>query len=269
MSIPTYKKRFGQHHLRDVALCRPLVRFLGPAGRLTLEIGPGGGVLTRALLAARARVIACEIDPEWAFALAAKRLGGALRIAVANALDLEWERLPPGARVAGNLPYNVATTLIERLLRRASGVERAGFLVQLEVARRLVAAPGSADYGSLSVLVAARAEPRLLARVRRASFRPAPAVDGAFVGLLRRRPPLPAAEMESFDATVRLAFAQRRKTLRNALAAGWGREATDDLLSGLGLGPRTRAATLGVAEFVELHRAAREAGLARPAGDRG
>ncbi len=261
MSSPTFKKRFGQHHLRDPALCRPLVRFLEPAGRLVVEIGPGGGVLTEALLAARARVAACEIDPEWAFALAGRRLGGGLSIAVIDALDLAWERLPPDARVAGNLPYNVATTLLERLLRRASGVERAGFLVQLEVARRLVAGPGGRDYGALSVVVAARAEARLLARVRRASFRPAPAVDGAFVGLVRRPPPLPAGEMEAFDATVRRAFAQRRKTLRNALAAGWGREAADALLADLGLGPRTRAETLALGDFVALHRAVREAGL--------
>ncbi len=261
MSSPTFKKRFGQHHLRDAALCRPLVRFLEPAGRLVVEIGPGGGVLTGELLAARARVVACEIDREWAFALAARRLDGALSIAVVDALDLAWECLPPDARVAGNLAYNVATALIERLLRRAPRVERAGFLVQLEVARRLVAPPGAPDYGSLSVAVAARAEARILARVRRASFRPPPAVDGAFVGLVRRPPPLPTAEMEAFDATVRLAFAQRRKTLRNALAAGWGREAADRLLAGLGLGPRTRAEALALGDFVALHRAAREAGL--------
>ncbi|MGE5233953.1 MAG: ribosomal RNA small subunit methyltransferase A, partial [Acidobacteriota bacterium] len=190
------RKALGQHHLRDGALCRPLVEFLRPRGERVLEIGPGGGVLTAELARAGAHVLALELDRAWAIRLRRLAVGGApIAIAVGDALDLDWQRLAPGTLVTGNLPYNVATALIERCLVAAAGVPRAAFLVQLEVAERLTAAPGDEAYGSLSVLVAAYARPTWLGRVRRGSFVPPPKVDGGFVGLERRVPPLPPAAM--------------------------------------------------------------------------
>ncbi len=251
---PRLKKHLGQHHLAHPELCRPLLDYLRPRGRLVVEIGPGGGALTGELLASGARVLAWEIDPEWAFALRRRCVGPALAIAVGDALELRWSGLPPGSLVAGNLPYGVATRLVERMLAEAPGVERCGLLVQWEVARRLVAGPREPDYGALSVLVQARARPVLLARVRRGSFRPPPKVDGAFVGLERRPPPVPEAEWPRFARLVRLAFGQRRKTLRNALAAGYGRAGAERLLAAAGLTPGTRAGELGLERFVDLHR---------------
>jgi len=259
--LPSRKKRWGQHHLRQGSLCAPMIDFLRPLGGPVVEIGPGGGVLTEGLLAAGGQVLACEIDPEWAVAVR-RRLGGErLAIAVADALDLAWERLPAGSLVTGNLPYNVATALIERILRRGAGVERAAFMVQLEVGRRLTATPGSPDYGSLTLLVQAWAEARMLGRIRAASFAPPPKVDGAMVGLARRPPPLPRDRMDGLIALIRLAFARRRKTLRNALAAAWGRPGADRVLAAAGLTAKTRAESLPLDSFVRLHEVAEEAGM--------
>ena len=172
---PRLKKRYGQHHLRHSGLCRPLIDFLRPRGARVVEIGPGGGVLTGELTRAGARVWAWEVDPDWAFRL---RPGdAALATVVGDALEIPWSRLAAGTLVAGNLPYAIATRLIQDLLA-APGLPRAAFLVQAEVGSRLTAGPGDGDYGALSVLVRARAEARHLGRVRRASFRPPPGQPG-------------------------------------------------------------------------------------------
>ena len=257
VSSPTLKKSLGQHHLTNGALCRPLVEFLRPEGSRVMEIGPGGGVLTAELLAAGGRVIGWELDLEWAAALRGRLRDPRLQVVIGDALDLDWSRLPAPTLVAGNLPYAVATALIQRLLPHHERVPRAAFLVQKEVAERLVAAPGAAAYGSFSVLVAAYAKPRLLGRVRPGSFRPPPRVDSAFVGLDLIPPPLSRDRMDGFVAFVRLAFAQRRKTLRNALAAGWGRERTAEVLAVAGVAERVRAEELGLAELLAIYGVAR------------
>ena len=254
--MPLLKKSLGQHHLVDGALCRPLVDFLRPRGERVLEIGPGGGVLTAELLAAGARVIGWELDLEWALALRRRLRDPRLVPVVADALTIDWARLPGPTLAAGNLPYNVATAILERLLPHHDRVPRAAFLVQKEVADRLVAGPRDPAYGSLSVLVSAYAYTDLLGRVRRGSFQPPPKVDGAFVGLALKAPPLPAAEMPALVATLRLAFGLRRKTLRNALAAGWGRERAEAVLAATGLTDRVRAEELGLESFLALHQTA-------------
>lgn len=225
-----------------------------------VEIGPGGGVLTRELLDAGARVVAWELDRAWGMHLARELRGGEtgarIDVVIGDALELPWERLPSGLRVCGNLPYAVATPLVGALLERALAVDRAAFLVQLEVAERLAAPPGSKRYGALSVLAAARAEVRLLGRLGPRAFVPPPKVDSGFVGFARRPPPLPEAEMPAFRRVVFAAFAQRRKTIRNALAASWGRDVAEAVLSGAGIAPGCRAEQLGLAELVALHRVA-------------
>ena len=226
-----------------------------------MEIGPGGGVLTGQLIRAGGRVWAWEVDVEWALRLPQSLPGQSLSTVVGDALEIPWARLPEGSLVAGNLPYAIATRLIQDLLASAPGVRRAGFLVQAEVARRLTAGAGESDYGALSVLVQARAQTRHLGRVRRASFRPPPKVDGAFVGLLRCQPPVPDAEWKAFERMVRLAFGQRRKTLRNALAAGWGRRAVDELLAALDLPATARATQMELDQLIEVYRASRRIGL--------
>src|SRR3954469_21189012 len=249
---PRLKKSLGQHHLVDGALCRPLIHFLAPEGQRVLEIGPGGGVLTAELLAAGARVLGWELDPAWAAVLRHRFPDPGLALVVGDALQIAWDRLPAPTLVAGNLPYNVATAIVEALLPHHARIPRAAFLVQKEVADRIVAAPGTEAYGSFSVIVAAWAKPRLLGRVRPGSFRPPPKVDSAFVGLDLVPPPLPNPEMPEFVAFVRRAFAQRRKTLRNALAAGWGRERAEAVLAAAGIPERARAEEMGLGELVGI-----------------
>jgi len=250
---PPLKKALGQHHLVAGALCRPLIQFLSPEGQRVLEIGPGGGVLTAELLAAGARVLAWELDLDWAVVLRRRLPDPRLALVVGDALEIAWNHLPAPTLVAGNLPYNVATAIIEDLLPHHARIPKAAFLVQKEVADRIVAAPGSDAYGSFSVIVAAYARPRILGRVKPGSFRPPPKVDSAFVGFELQPPPLPEKVMPDFIALVRLAFAQRRKTLRNSLAAGWGRERTEAVLAAAGIPERARAEELGVGEFLRIY----------------
>ena len=270
MRPPRLAKALGQHHLVSGSLCRPLIGFLQPGGQRVVEVGPGGGVLTAELLAAGARVLAWEVDLAWAAELRRRWQrwpgtgiagpsdrggGGPPAIVVEDALDLPWGRLPAPTLVAGNLPYNIATALLSALLPHHRQVPRAAFLVQREVAERLLAGPGDPAYGSFSALVAAYARAVPLGRVRRGSFHPRPKVEGAYVGFELRPPPLPEDEMPAFLATIRLAFGLRRKTLRNALAAGWGRERAAAVLTALGLPDDARAERLGLPELLALHRA--------------
>lgn len=254
MRKPLLKKALGQHHLVDGALCRPLIHFLAPEGERVLEIGPGGGVLTAELLAVGARVLGWELDPAWAAFLRRRFPDPGLALVVGDALEIAWDRLSAPTLVTGNLPYNVSTAILEDLLPHHARIPRAAFLVQKEVADRIVAAPGTDAYGSFSVIVAAWARPRILGRVRPGSFRPPPKVDSAFVGLELKPPPLPQEEMADFVAFVRLAFAKRRKTVRNSLASGWGREKAEAALAAAGIPERARAEELGLGEFLGIYR---------------
>jgi 16S rRNA (adenine1518-N6/adenine1519-N6)-dimethyltransferase len=263
---PRLKKALGQHHLVRPELCRPLVEFLAPRDERVVEIGPGGGVLTRALLDAGARVWAVELDVEWAWELrralgrdvAAPLVGDAspqrpaLQPLVMDALELPWERLPAPTLVAGNLPYNVATAILTSVLPHWSRLPRAAFLLQKEVAERLTARPGTRDYGSLTVLVQSYAEATILGRVRPGSFRPPPKVESAFVGLRLHAPPLPESQMSAFLARVREAFGQKRKTLRNALGRVVGSTRVEAALRALELPPTTRAEELSLDRWLAL-----------------
>jgi 16S rRNA (adenine1518-N6/adenine1519-N6)-dimethyltransferase len=166
--------------------------------------------------------------------------------------------MPAGALAAGNLPYAVATPILERFLLRGQALPRAVFLVQDEVAQRLAARPGTRVYGFLTVTTAALARVTVLARVPPGSFRPAPKVHGAFVGVERRAPVVSLEHMGSFRSTVAAAFAHRRKTIANSIAASRGRTATAAALDAAGIDPGRRAETLALEEFVLLDRAMRE-----------
>jgi 16S rRNA (adenine1518-N6/adenine1519-N6)-dimethyltransferase len=266
---PRLKKALGQHHLARPELCRPAIEYLGQARAdgdrpQVLEIGPGGGVLTRALLEAGWRVLAVELDREWAFELrrrfapgtrGAAGLGGALQVVIGDALELSFSRLEQPWAVAGNLPYAVSTAIVERVLDQAPTGTRCAFLVQREVADRLLAVPGSRVYGSLSVLVSLRSRGRRLARVRPGSFRPPPKVESAFVGLEILGSELGEESWRALKKTVRNAFASRRKTLANVLAAAYGAERGRRALVRCGIDPGLRAEALAPEQLVALHHA--------------
>lgn len=252
---PPLRRSLGQHHLRRAESATPAVDFLDVSGRTVIEVGPGGGVLTRLLLERGAsRVIACELDPSWAFALRRRLTDRRVRLAIGDACDLGYERAPVAVRIAGNLPYNVATRIVSRVLERGPVGLRSAFLVQREVADRLTAAPGDGAYGALTVLTQARAAASRLAVVMPGSFVPPPAVTSAFVGLERIEPPIAEEEWADFKVLVRTAFSHRRKTLLNNLVAVMDRPAAAEVISLLGLPPKIRAEALALGQFVELFR---------------
>jgi len=261
--VPPLLRSLGQHHLRHPGSAIPAVDFLDVAGRRVIEIGAGGGALTRLLLERGAsRVVACELDLLWTLELRRRIADPRLVPVTADGCDLRYDRTPASTRIAGNLPYNAATRIILAVLERAAVGARAAFLVQREVADRLTASSGGSEYGGLSVLVAARASARRLAIVRPGSFVPPPAVTSAFVGLERTAPPVDEAEWSAFANFVRTAFRQRRKTLVNNLRSSVGRLAAEAALAALDLPPNARAESLGVSEFVALFREFRESGSA-------
>ncbi len=218
----------GQHFLRDEGVLARIAATLElrPADRV-VEIGPGEGVLTRHLLAAGARVTAIEIDPQLAAGLRERFDSKAnFELLEGDVLDTDLEALLAGERaaLAGNLPYHITSPIVRRALDLADRITRAVFLVQKEVGHRICAGPGSRDYGYLSVLCRLRAEPELLFRVSPGSFRPPPKVDSAVVRLTPLAKPAPEPELVRF---LEAAFRQPRKTLRNNLAALYGKKRLD------------------------------------------
>ncbi|MQA26308.1 MAG: 16S rRNA (adenine(1518)-N(6)/adenine(1519)-N(6))-dimethyltransferase RsmA [Micromonosporaceae bacterium] len=227
---------------------------------VALEVGPGLGSLTLALLPACSRVYAVEIDPVLAGALPATvgarapELADRLTVVTADALRIRADELPnpaPTALVA-NLPYNVAVPVVLHLLAELPSLRHGLVMVQAEVADRLTAGPGSRVYGSPSVKLAWHASGRRAGAVPRTVFWPAPNVDSKLVGFTRRDPPRGAERAEVF-AVVDAAFAQRRKTLRAALArwAGSARLA-EEILRTAGVDPGARGEALAVEQFVAI-----------------
>ena len=231
------RRRFGQHFLHDAGVLRRLVEAIAPApADFLVEIGPGEGALTR-LLRDKAHLEAIEIDRD----LAARLEAEGLTVHRADALEFDFGRFPEGARLVGNLPYNISTPLLFHLARFASRVRDMHFMLQLEVVERMVAAPATPQYGRLSVALQARFRMEKLFRVGPGAFRPPPKVDSAVVRLE------PLAEMLEVDANLlRRAFSSRRKQLRNALPL------TDGQWRQLGIDPQRRPETLSVHDFARI-----------------
>jgi 16S rRNA (adenine1518-N6/adenine1519-N6)-dimethyltransferase len=253
-------KALGQNFLVDPNTARRLVRTADLApGDVVLEVGPGLGSLTLALLPEVRRVVAVEIDPLLADALpatvAARLPDSADRLDVVTADALRLPALggeQPTALVA-NLPYNVAVPVVLTLLARLPTLRGGLVMVQAEVAERLAAAPGSRVYGVPSVKAAWHCEVRRAGPVPRSVFWPVPNVDSGLVALRRHQPPATTATREQVFATVDAAFAQRRKTLRQALGGLAGSPAAAErALRAAGVDPSARGESLGVAEFAAV-----------------
>jgi 16S rRNA (adenine1518-N6/adenine1519-N6)-dimethyltransferase len=256
-------KSLGQNFLHDANTIRRIVRTAElDAGETVLEVGPGLGSLTLGLLDAGHPVIALEIDPVLAGELGAtvaQRLPHpALDVVTADALHVTDVPGAPTALVA-NLPYNVAVPVVLHLLAVVPTLQRALVMVQSEVADRLAAGPGSRTYGVPSVKAAWYARASRAGAVPRTVFWPVPNVDSGLVRLVRHDPPVTTASREQVFAAIDAAFAQRRKTLRAALA-GWAGSpaAAEQALRAAGIDPSARGETLTVEQFAKLaeHRTA-------------
>jgi 16S rRNA (adenine1518-N6/adenine1519-N6)-dimethyltransferase len=257
-------KRLGQNFVTDAGTVRRITALAGlDPSDVVLEVGPGFGSLTLPLLAAACAVVAVEVDRALAEELPrtvaghAPGLAGRLRVVTADAArvrDLPGE--PPTALVA-NLPYNVAVPVVLHLLAAVPSLRHGLVMVQAEVADRMSAPPGSRTYGVPSVKLAWFADARRAGQVPRSVFWPVPRVDSGLVSLTRRDPP-PGATREEVFAVVDAAFAQRRKTLRAALAPWAGSAAAaEQVLRKAGADPAMRGESLGVAEFARIAQAGR------------
>ena len=256
----TARKSLGQNFLFDLNLAARIARAAGPLEKITIiEIGPGPGGLTRALLALGAsRVIAVERDDRAIGALEdiAAHYPGRLEIVAADAMSFDARTyLSSGpARIVANLPYNIATALLVMWVTVEPWppwYDSAVLMFQREVAERIVAAAGSKSYGRLSVLVQWRCEPHIAFDVNASAFVPPPKVKSSVVRLVPRSAPL-SCDRAMLEAVTRAAFGQRRKMLRQSLRT-LGTD-TPELIAAAGLDPTTRAEEVSVEQFVLLAR---------------
>ncbi|WP_308389573.1 16S rRNA (adenine(1518)-N(6)/adenine(1519)-N(6))-dimethyltransferase RsmA [Acidithiobacillus sp. AMEEHan] len=264
--LPQAKKRFGQNFLVQPAIVSRIVAVIAPRpGDALVEIGPGPGALTQALLAAQAdgtgplRVI--ELDRDLLPNLHALATPEQLQVIAGDALQVDFVQLATEAgaalRVVGNLPYNISTPLLFHLLAQKDAIVDMHFMLQKEVADRLAAGPGSSAYGRLSLMVQAQAQVEVLFPVAPGNFRPVPKVDSAFVRLSPCRPSrLPSELLPHFTRAVSLAFAQRRKTLANNFKG----ILDSAMLEALAISPSARAETLDFTTFVRLAEALAQKG---------
>ena len=240
------RKRFGQHFLHDPAVLKRIVEAVAPErDDAVVEIGPGEGALTRPLLDRIDRLTVIEIDRDLAGRLAVEFPDTRLQVVVADVLDHDFSDLPQGARVVGNLPYNISTPILFHLARHAGRIRDMHFMLQLEVVQRMVAKHSTPDYGRLSVMLQTRFRMHKLFNVGPGAFRPPPKVDSAVVRLV------PIAEKPGCDEAVlarivREAFSARRKTLRNALPL---KQADYEAL---GIDPQLRPENISPADYVRI-----------------
>jgi 16S rRNA (adenine1518-N6/adenine1519-N6)-dimethyltransferase len=256
------KKSLGQNFLLDLNVTRRIARAAGPlAGASVLEIGPGPGGLTRALLLEGAdKVVAIERDERFRPVLAdiGSLSGGRFTALFQDALGTDYDALAAETgvtRVAANLPYNIATPLIVGWLtseRWPPWFDKLTIMVQREVAERFVAQPGSASYGRLAVLTQYRARPRILFTLPPSVFVPPPKVESALIEIVPAPTPAEAVPVALLEKVTAAAFGQRRKMLRSSLNA-LGVD-TPALLEAAGIDPSARAERISVADFVRLAR---------------
>jgi len=232
------RKRFGQHFLHERGILERIVEALAPADDdFIVEIGPGEGALTRALLERVGKIEVIELDRDLAAGLKDDRI----KVHQADALEFDFGQFPRGLRIVGNLPYNISTPLLFHLARYADRVRDLHFMLQLEVVERMVAAPSTPEYGRLSVALQARFRMKKLFNVSKGAFRPPPKVESAVV---RLQPLTQLLEID--DELLRRAFSARRKTLRNALP--------EVDFAALGIDPGLRPENLSALDYERITR---------------
>ncbi len=256
--VTTRRQALGQHFLRDATVAHAIVDLVGPtADDFVLEIGPGEGALTGELQRRAGRFVALEIDPVLAARLRQRFPGAEIIDADARGWDYGALTAPPGGRVlvVGNLPYSVGKPILMALVTARTAIQEMALMLQREVAERVAAAPGSRTYGSLSVLTQLYCDVRVAFKVPPGAFKPPPKVDSAVIHLkVLAEPRVALADERRFHTVVRAAFAQRRKTLANALAGGLGvaAGAARGAAEAAGVDPGRRAETLTILEFARL-----------------
>ena len=251
------RKRFGQHFLTDTHYIQQLVRSIAPArDDLMVEIGPGQGALTRPLLDAVDHLHAVELDRDLIDLLGRQISAQRLTVHAADALRFDFTRIsdaPGRMRVVGNLPYNISTPLMFHLISQMHVIRDMHFMLQKEMVDRLVASPGSSDWGRLSVMIQYHCQADYLFTVPPGAFSPPPKVDSAIVRLIpHTTPPHPVQDYALFASLVNQVFTQRRKAIRNGLKSFLTRADID----AIGIDPGLRPDQLSLADFATLANAA-------------
>jgi 16S rRNA (adenine1518-N6/adenine1519-N6)-dimethyltransferase len=246
----TPRKRFGQNFLADRSTIARIVALIAPAhDDRVVEIGPGLAALTTPLLERVGHMDVVEIDRDLAARLVETYPADRLTVHVGDALDFDFTALGRDLRIVGNLPYNISSPLLFRLAAVASSLRDVHVMLQREVVDRMVASPGTAEYGRLSVSLGYHFRIERMLRVPAGAFRPVPKVESAFVRLMPHAElPSPARDEAMFARVVMAAFGKRRKTLRNALAG----IAEPEQLRAAGVDPAVRGETLGIAQFAAI-----------------
>ena len=252
-------KQRGQNFVIDANTVRRIVREAGVGpDDVVLEVGPGLGSLTLALLEVAGRVVAIEVDDRLAgllpetVATYAPDQADRFEVVLADAMRVDAVPGPPPTALVANLPYNVSVPVLLHLLALLPSLERGLVMVQAEVADRLAAVPGSKVYGVPSVKAAWFADVRRAGAVGRNVFWPAPNVDSGLVAWTRREPPATTATREQVFAVVDASFAQRRKVLRGVLRSLAPAADVDAALAAAGVDPMARGESLGIREFVRI-----------------
>lgn len=252
MSQHRPRKRFGQHFLHERGVIERIVGTLAPQpGERIVEIGPGRGALTEALLEQVTHLDAVELDRELIAELRARWASERLTLHPCDALEMDFARLAePGEplRLTGNLPYNISTPLIFHLLEAPHAIRDMHFMLQREVVDRLTAEPGTRAWSRLSVMVQYHCRADFLFAVPPGAFTPPPQVHSAVVRLTPRTPEPAARDYQRLADLVRQAFSQRRKTVRNSLKSSISIEQ----MTGAGVDPGLRPEQLTVADYVAL-----------------
>ena len=250
MTQHTARKRFGQNFLQDSRIIADIVQAVRPQPADTVvEIGPGLGAITEPLAAKLDCLHVCEIDRDIIGYLKTRPYAGKLVIHEGDVLQFDFASVPGRKKIVGNLPYNISTPLLFHLSRYADEVEDMHFMLQKEVVERMVAEPGSNDFGRLSVMLQYFFEMEKLLDVPPEAFSPAPKVDSAVVRLIPAKYRIgQAQDFEQFAALVKQAFHQRRKTIRNNLKG----LADDDDLQAAGISPQERAEHIASEKYVAL-----------------
>ncbi|MDO9225840.1 MAG: 16S rRNA (adenine(1518)-N(6)/adenine(1519)-N(6))-dimethyltransferase RsmA [Pseudomonadota bacterium] len=248
--LPRAKKSLGQHFLVDNHYIARIVATIRPeAGDIMVEIGPGPGALTCPLLETLAHLHVVEFDRDMVARLREEFPGERLSIHQADALDFDFTQFGDDLRVVGNLPYNISSPLLFHLADSAEKIRDMCFMLQKEVVDRMAAAPDTADYGRLSVMLQSRFRVEKKFVVPPGAFKPPPKIDSAIVRLIPLPPEaVPYTNARVFADVVARAFGQRRKTLRNTLKG----LVDPALFEELGIDPIRRGETLSVAEFARL-----------------
>ncbi len=250
------KKSFGQNFLVDINMRERII--LSAELRkedVVIEIGPGQGALTQLIAPYVKQFMAIEADRDLIPLLKPlTEQHPSLTVIQADFLKWEFENLAAPVKVIGNIPYNISTPIIERLIENRSKISKAFLTVQLEFAQRLVAKPNTSDYGSLSCFVQLYTNPKILFKISKGCFSPTPKVDSAFVELeFKDQLALPQEQAKGLSTMIQTIFTQRRKTMLNALSLVINKEQAGEVLTQLDIASQRRPETLSLDDYIKIY----------------